>query len=295
MMRAAARSGGIGAQDVLRLRESTELLGDPVALRQRLAGDGYLLLRGVHPRGEVLDVRARLLEHLVRAGAVEPGGGAHLVPGASLPETADALTGEPALRALVHGQRRLQLFEDVLGEAPTSLSYVWLRPVPPGQFTSVHCDRVFMSRGSERLLTCWTPLGDVTLDEGPIALWFGSPYERRVLSSYGRSDVDRDLVDGYVSHDPAEAQASMGGRWYSADFRAGDVLVFGMDVLHGSLDNRTEDTVRLSCDTRYQPAAEPVDPRWAGETPSGHTRWGVLPGETLAAGRARWGLPPVTA
>ena len=38
------------------------------------------------------------------------------------------------------------------------------------QRTPVHCDRVFMGRGSERVLTCWTPLGDVPVALGPIAL-----------------------------------------------------------------------------------------------------------------------------
>ena len=46
---------------------------------------------------------------------------------------------------------------------------------------------------------------------------------------------------------------------------------YGAFNLHGSLDNNsTEGKVRLSCDARYQLAADPIDERWIGENPIGH-------------------------
>jgi hypothetical protein len=57
----------------------------------------------------------------------------------------------------------------------------------------------------------------------------------------------------------------------TADFRAGDLLVFGMFTLHGSFDNRLGGgRVRLSCDVRWQKAGTPRDDRWFGDPPSGH-------------------------
>jgi hypothetical protein len=41
-------------------------------------------------------------------------------------------------------------------------------------------------------------------------------------------------------------------------------------MIHASLDNRTTDRVRISTDTRYQLASEPIDERWIGENPIGH-------------------------
>ena len=52
-------------------------------------------------------------------------------------------------------------------------------------------------------------------------------------------------------------------------FRMGDLLVFSMFTVHASLDNQTN-RIRLSSDTRYQRAADPVDERWIGENPVGH-------------------------
>lgn len=54
-----------------------------------------------------------------------------------------------------------------------------------------------------------------------------------------------------------------------ANFELGDALLFGTKLVHGSLDNQTN-RIRLSTDTRYQLADEPIDERWIGETPVGH-------------------------
>ena len=39
--------------------------------------------------------------------------------------------------------------------------YKWLRAVCKGEFTGVHTDKVFLGRGSPRVLTAWVPLGQV--------------------------------------------------------------------------------------------------------------------------------------
>ncbi|MBC8136790.1 MAG: hypothetical protein H8F28_12975, partial [Fibrella sp.] len=78
-----------------------------------------------------------------------------------------------------------------------------------------------------------------------------------------------------VFHDDANAiQASLGGRWLtSPEYRMGDVLLFTIATLHASLDNKS-DRIRLSSDTRYQPAHLPADERWIlgknGERPTAH-------------------------
>jgi hypothetical protein len=54
--------------------------------------------------------------------------------------------------------------------------------------------------------------------------------------------------------------------WRTADFRAGDVCVLRMDVLHLSARN-VSGTLRTSADTRWQAASSARDPRlrfWRG-------------------------------
>ena len=71
-------------------------------------------------------------------------------------------------------------------------------------------------------------------------------------------------------------------RILSAQFAAGDVVVFNMLLLHGALDNMaTDNRVRLSCDIRYQPESADEDPRYFGANPSGTTGAGC--GELVGA------------
>jgi hypothetical protein len=66
--------------------------------------------------------------------------------------------------------------------------------------------------------------------------------------------------------DPNQIRRGLGGRWLTTDYRAGDVLIFSIFTVHASLDNRTN-RIRLSSDSRYQPASAPADERWVGENP----------------------------
>ena len=56
----------------------------------------------------------------------------------------------------------------------------------------------------------------------------------------------------------------MSGQWKTADFQPGDLLTFSMHTLHMSTTNMTN-RARISADVRWQPAAEPADPRYVGD------------------------------
>ena len=273
----------LGSADLGELADATADRDDRDALLARLRTDGYVRLRGFHPGEEVM----RAGEDIVAASTGTGGGMAGMAGAGDLMRC-------PSLGSVVAGEPMMAFMSWLFGRPAMSYDFRWVRVVGRGQRTPVHCDRVFMGRGTLDLVTCWTPLTDVPVANGPIALWLGSPFQERIVATYGAQDVDRDLIDGYVAHDPWECVASMGGRWHSADFEAGDVLLFDMHTLHGSLDNTT-DELRVSCDTRYQPADEPVDDRWVGDPPTGHDRWPREPVESLADGRRRWGLPSLAA
>jgi hypothetical protein len=254
------------------LRDGSALLGDARALRERLADDGYLLLRGFHPRDEVLRARAVIVEHLAAAGAVAPGtvlddavAAASVAPPnmKGRPE----ITHHPAVQEILEGPRVMALFARLFDGPARSFDYKWLRATPPGEFTGVHADSVYMGRGSPRLLSCWVPFGEITPAMGAITLCVGSsrsPDFARVRETYGRSDSDRDGYGGWLTLDPLELSERFGARWATTTFAPGDVLIFGMQMLHASFVNTTN-RHRLSCDVRFQPAAEPVDERWVGD------------------------------
>ncbi len=54
------------------LRDSTDVLDDPAALRTRMDRDGYLYLPGFFTRAEVAPVRRRVCEVLAGEGLLDP-------------------------------------------------------------------------------------------------------------------------------------------------------------------------------------------------------------------------------
>ena len=215
-------------------------------------------------------------------------------------------------------------YHDLILTAP----FKWLRSVPNGQFTGLHTDRMYMGQGSQRLVTVWTPLGDVPIEHGALLVARGShrlpdfaALQRAYLSStrLGRdgthsgwlSDDGRDLAafaiaaaaattptlsdsstasafsvasgaaDGAkaiarTDRDPPASAAGVSAHasaahpapivdWVTTDFRSGDVCLVALDTFHMTAANTTSapSHYRISCDTRWQPRCDPVDPRIA--------------------------------
>ena len=276
------------------LRDSNELLDDVAALRARMEEDGYLLIRGLYDREQVLGARRALLERINEAGGLAPD--APLMDGVINPDkTAGGpvkqYTDTPAFRALVESPQIMGFFANFLGGDVLTFDYKWLRIVGTGGGTGAHYDVVYMGRGTKNLYTTWTPLGDITLDMGTLCLCLGSQRFEKVKQTYGQSDVDRDHHQGWFSNDPVEVVDKFGGRWATTEFQAGDALIFGMFMMHASLKNTTN-RYRISSDTRYQLATDPVDERWVGESPIAHYAWMKEPAKMvpMEVARKQWGL-----
>lgn len=280
------------------LRDSSEFAGDGDALRARMAEDGYLFLPGLLRRAEVLEARGEIVRRLAERGCLDPDSPpveAVALPGERryfMPDLAEG--NEPLLRVLYEGPM-MDLFRRFFGGPVRHFDYTWMRSVTPGGGTAPHCDIVYMGRGTKKLCTAWTPLGDIPIEIGGLMILENSHrHATDRLRAYLGQDVDTycengpnaekiqtgqmnwehwdgsgQAWDGSISHDPVALRDALGGRWLTASYRAGDVLVFSMATVHASLDNGS-DRIRLSSDTRYQPASEPADERWIGERPIAH-------------------------
>ena len=295
VLRMGAREMELGGPYLGDLRDATSSADDPAALRERMAEDGYLLIRGMHDPERVRAARRAVLESLKTNGQLDesrpldeagiPQGGCGAFFGG-----AKTVTHTPEFLGLVESPELMRFFSDFLGGAAMTFSYKWLRAIGHEGFTGAHYDIVYMGRGTTDLFTCWTPIGDVRYEQGPLAVIEGSHKLDRLKETCGRMDVDRDNVSkGFFSEDPIELVDLFGGRFLTAEFEVGDALIFGMYTMHGSLLNET-DCYRISCDTRYQRADQPADERWIGEKPIAHYAWGK--GETIRIEEARrkWGV-----
>ena len=297
-LRLGTRDLELGSSQLGTLRDATPHLGDPAALRARLDDEGYLLLRGLQDRDLVLEARRQMVQVLRDEGVADKSGGpldARPAPGEAKRNGIEGRLGQcPAFRQVVESERIRRFMEGIYGGEALTFTYKWMRVVGPGDFTGAHYDVVYMGRGSMGVLTVWTPFGDLGYEHGTLAVVPGSqrlPGFHKVRDTYGRMDVDRDRVGGWFADDPLDVTGKYGGRWATSEFCAGDVLVFGMYMMHMSLAN-TSGEYRLTADTRWQKAGDPVDERWIGKQPKGHYAWQSEPDRlvSMADKRKEWGV-----
>lgn len=287
-----------GPDEFGELRDANELLGDFGALRQRMEEDGYLLFRGLLDRDVVLDARREILlkfaiggevdsiKHDVMDGIRSEHNFMDQVNALALTESVRSGLG---YRRVVDAPEIYEFFDGFLGGPSRSFDFRWVRLMRPGEATGVHSDGPYQSRGTKNLWSAWIPIGDLSRIEGTLMVLEDSHKNEDLRNSYGQRDADRDKI-GWLSKDPVQVRKTLGGRWLTTDFRAGDVLVFGQDLVHASLDNNSpEGRCRLTSDTRYQLAADPLDPRWNGDVsnPHGGRQRVFLPGKAGSSANNR--------
>ena len=80
----------------------------------------------------------------------------------------------PSLRSVSHGTRINSVMTTLFGQQPRAHDYLFLRPSVVGRATRLHYDLPFFGRGSKRIVTVWTALGDISVCDGPLVVVEGS-------------------------------------------------------------------------------------------------------------------------
>lgn len=264
------------------LRRSDDLISNGPALRQRLAEDGYVYLPGALDRADIAAAREETFRQLLDVGEIREPASDGIVTGRSKRrELADDLgafwrevSEGRALRRVTHGKQIEHLAERLLGEPAVGQDYLFLRAAPVGRATGIHCDAPFFTRMTERVLTFWLALGPVPVSDGPLFVIEGSHTFADLVGAMRGFDLmrDRDGRTATVADDPVQFARERETRLLTADFGPGDCLIFGMYTFHGAFDNHSKlGRARLTCDVRYQPASEALDPRYFGSEPTGTT------------------------
>lgn len=255
------------------LRSSADVLGNVEELRRRQSEDGYLYIPGFFDRDLIASARAEFIRRLHEHGGLHPD---HPPEAAVAREDAPYLArtiaqDNAAIRDVVFSSRLLNFYKGLFGGEVRHYDHIWVRAVKPGPGTAPHCDLVYMGRGTHEVRTAWIPYGDVSLELGGLMILEKSHQQAERLRNYLNGDVDTFCENrgpykhksGWLSNNPVSLREKLGGRWLTAEFRMGDLLTFGMKTIHASLDNHSN-AYRLSTDTRYQLASEPIDERWVG-------------------------------
>lgn len=275
------------------LRDSSDAVEDVEELHRRFDTDGYLYIKGGLDRDQVLAARQTLTDGLAAAGVLDenhPAIEGVCKPGAGYVFKPELTNNNPAVQKLLYSGRLVEFYTRFFGEPIRHYDFTWLRAIGPGKGTNPHCDLPYMGRGTHKHMTCWVPYGDISFTLGGLMVLEGSHKRMDLLENYVYRDVDAFCenkpkeVDkaknggwnftGTLSHNPPAVRNKFGGRWLTTEFEAGDFITFGMFLVHASLDNRSDNRLRISSDSRYQKASEPIDERWVGVNPPGHSAAG---------------------
>jgi ectoine hydroxylase-related dioxygenase (phytanoyl-CoA dioxygenase family) len=234
--------------EVAPLTDSTSILHDLSALKQRWDEDGVLFFRGVLDPELIARTEERFRQALADEELIDPAVD-KLVWTGNAPRTrrpCDALGTE-----VWHEFVRLPLLNDLMralfDDEPVWIPIVGHRssmptgPIASGAdiFAGRHQDSYF-SRGMHYIV-CWMPIKDAAVDAGSFVV---APGAHKLGNLY--ADDYKMRVDGV----PNEA-------WCSADFCAGDLLVFDFYTPHATLPNPSNQ-IRISLDVRAVAASSPI-------------------------------------
>ncbi|MFD4208309.1 phytanoyl-CoA dioxygenase family protein [Micromonospora tulbaghiae] len=238
-----------------------------------MAEQGYLFMRGLLSRATVQDVRTEILALCAEAGWLRPGGEAEgLVdvgkscqpPDPRYYAVYNKLIALESYNRLAHAPELTGITSMIIGHddvipRPVRLARL-VFPQPDVGATPPHQDFPH-EQGTPEAITVWIPIGDVPRAQGGLAVWPGSQrngvYDHGFVPGVGGLGLRTD---------------GLGPRWHSADFQAGDVILFHSLTVHKALPNRTVDRLRISADFRYQRASEPMTPHML-EPSGGSLSW----------------------
>lgn len=260
--------------------ESSTIDSDQL-LQSRLKQDGHVFIRSAIDRSDVMAAREEVFRRLIDVGEVQEPAIDGIFTGQSqrketVPDLGDfwrSVSQGTRLRVVSHGPQVTSLLSRILGEPAKPHDYMFLRPGVPGRATHLHYDKPFFARGSDRIHTVWTALGDIPVQHGPLMVVEGSQHFDDLYAPAEQVDyTSNSTPQVQYTNSPIDLARDRKTRLLTANFNAGDVLIFSMQLMHGTLDNHSkEGKTRLSCDVRFQPAADAFDDRYMGDDPAGTT------------------------
>lgn len=256
------------------------------AIRRRYEEDGYVWLKGLLPRPEVIDFRRWVFSRLAETGLLAPGH--DLALGIAAAEGVDWSLADRRLMSIV----RSAAYEGFCAQPPLvrfmdaflqGISYLHkrklMRYTKPGTATATpaHYDLVYLRGGTNRLVTAWIPIGDIPVEMGGLVYLEGShAIGRGMEAEFRRRSGDLSPEErisaynshmaegGWVSKDLPDMAERFDTRWLAADYEAGDVVLHSPYMIHAATTNQDPaGRLRLSTDIRFQNVDDEIDARWS--------------------------------
>ena len=253
-------------KEVMELKDSSKDIDDFELLKKKLKTDGYLFIRGFHNQNRIEGARNFILRAINEDGGLKED--SRIEDGLVGKENKNyaffrdiKVAHSEEVLAVVNSQKTFQFFENLLGGKIITFDKRWLRCMAKGGQNHFHYDYVYVGRGSKSRLSMWSCFTHTELNGGPLVICLGSHKHKKLISTYGSTDMDKDLTEAVFSESPSEMVREFGFQLGTTNFKPGDVLIFGMHMMHSSAPNLSS-KYRISIDTRYQLSCEEKDDRF---------------------------------
>lgn len=264
--------------------DSTPLLGNPEALRQRAEEDGLLFFKQLIPKEDVLKVRRDILRLIegwgfIREGTTLDEALADIALVNQIPDDSFRPdVGIPfdlyrdiqkleSFHAFAHHPQLHDMLRTLFGSEPFAHPRNIARVTLPHRnlkVTPSHQDFLHV-QGHADTWTTWIPLGDVPRKLGGLAVLKGSHKAGLlgVTEAPGAGGLET-ILCGFDYE------------WQSTEYEAGDVLTFNSLTVHKAQDNHIPGAIRMSCDFRYQATSDEISLEQGSLLPHGPYTWEEL-------------------
>jgi len=157
-------------------------------MRRRFEEDGYVFVKNVMPREDVLDMREAYFSHMAPTGILKPGtsprdgifnasedpivhngvGGRDLPTAIERQKKLEAAHTMPMYLAFLEHPKFRAFVREFMGwKREVQIKRTLLRHnIPNGLSTGIHYDRLFLRAGEAEFLTAWVPIGDCIAEGG---------------------------------------------------------------------------------------------------------------------------------
>jgi ectoine hydroxylase-related dioxygenase (phytanoyl-CoA dioxygenase family) len=278
----AVIDGSFVPEDILgELSRTSFLDSSGHALRFKLERDGYIYFPELIDIKEIKEARNEIFKRLYEVDELEApyldGRFSHRSRRDELHNDRGAfwetVSNGKLLRNVSNGPVLEKVTSQIFGTPAVGFDYLFLRAVPQGRSTHLHCDSGFFTRVTKEVLTCWVAFTEIPLDNGPLFIVEGSHKFIDIHDNFKDFDVALNKEKkASIDEHPVSFARQRNAKLLTTTFTPGDVLIFGMDTLHGAFENyAANNRIRLTCDIRYQPRDKPKDHRYFGVNPSGTT------------------------
>ena len=233
--------------------DSSALVTNPDALRDRFDRDGYIYIPGLLDTQPLLDLRRQIVDICADCNWLKPDTNSMDAISWTVPkvegeeeyfEVYDRVQRLQDFHALPHQPAMMEVMKILLGGSafPHPLSIARL-VFPDNQAWSTPPHQDFVNnQGTQDLYALWIPLSDCPTSMGSLAFLEGS-------HKLGLLPLEYSLGDGHRQTSLSPECNSL--NWLASDFKLGDLVIFHSLSIHRALPNQS-DRMRISVDYRYQ-------------------------------------------